>query len=123
MDLTLQRPGDHLYIRAISERGIRIADDWYPGPLIVSASDLITDWNVTDIDQINETLLDPVFRLAPEIVLLGTGKRQQFLPAEIMMEFYRRGVGAEVMTTDAACRTFNVLVSEERLVVAVLLPI
>ena len=46
------------------------------------------------------------------MVLLGTGARQQFLPMDLMMEFYGRGVGAEVMSTAAACRTFNVLVSE-----------
>ena len=38
------------------------------------------------------------------------------------MHFYRRGIGIEVMSTDAACRTFNVLVSEGRKVVAALLP-
>ena len=67
--------------------------------------------------------LEPIFELGPEVVLLGTGPLQQFPPAELMMEFYRRHVGAEVMSTDAACRTFNVLVSEQRLVVAALMPI
>jgi uncharacterized protein len=57
------------------------------------------------------------------VVLMGTGTRQQFPPVERMMEFYRRGIGAEVMSTAAACRTFNVLVSEQRLVVAALMPL
>ena len=103
MDLTLQKPGDHLFIRAISNQGIRIVDDWYQGPLILSTSRLITDWVVTSIEDIDETLLQPVFDLAPDIVLLGTGARQHFLPAELMMAFYRRGIGAEVMATHAAC--------------------
>lgn len=122
MDLSLQKPGDHLFIRAIADEGIRIVDDWYRGPLILSASRLITDWAVTNINTISESLLEPVFDLAPDIVLLGTGARQHFLPAELMMAFYTRGIGAEVMSTQAACRTFNVLVSEERRVVAALLP-
>ena len=122
MDLTLQKPGDHLFIRAVSNQGIRIADDWYQGPLILSTSRLITDWDVTSIEKIGETLLQPVFDLAPDIVLLGTGAQQHFLPAELMMAFYRRGIGAEVMSTHAACRTFNVLAFEERRVVAALMP-
>jgi len=123
MDLTLQKPGDHLFIRAISDRAIRVVDDWHEGPLILSAERLITDWAVTDVGDISEALLEPVFDLGPDIVLLGTGARQHFLPAELMMAFYRRGIGAEVMSTHAACRTFNVLVSEDRRVVAVLLPL
>lgn len=122
MDLSLQQPGDHLFIRAISAAAIRIVDDWYRGPLILSASRLITDWSVSNINNISELLLEPVFDLAPDIVLLGTGARQHFLPAELMMAFYTRGIGAEVMSTQAACRTFNVLVSEQRRVVAALLP-
>jgi uncharacterized protein len=122
MDLSLQQPGDHLFIRAISAEAIRIVDDWYRGPLILSASRLITDWAVTNINDISESMLQPVFDLAPDIVLLGTGARQHFLPAELMMAFYTRGIGAEVMSTQAACRTFNVLVSEERRVVAALMP-
>jgi uncharacterized protein len=61
--------------------------------------------------------------LKPEIVLIGTGSKQIFLPPELMMFFYSRNTGFEVMTTDAACRTFNVLASEGRKVVAALLPV
>ena len=123
MDLTLQRPGDHLFVRSISDEGIRIIDDWHQGSLILSATRLITDWAVTNFDEINAGLLEPIFDLGADVVLLGTGSQQRFLPAEMMVEFYSRGIGVEVMATAAACRTFNVLVSEERRVVAALLPI
>ena len=122
MELRLQKPGDHLFIRSVSDSGICVVDDWYAGALILSAERLITDWSVAALDQISEAQLEPIFELAPEIVLLGTGAQQHFLPAELMMAFYRRGIGAEVMNTRAACRTFNVLASEDRQVVAALLP-
>ena len=51
-------------------------------------------------------------------VLLGTGERQVFPPAAAMAAGLRRGVGIEVMTNAAAARTFNVLASEGRKVVA-----
>ena len=57
------------------------------------------------------------------IILIGTGRRQVFLKQELMMFLYRRQTGFEVMTTEAAARTFNVLVSEGRNVVAALLPV
>jgi len=122
MDLLLQRPGNHVTIRAMTDQGIRVGEDWYPGPLILSPETIIGTWEVTRIEDLGEQALRPVFELNPEIVLLGTGARQVFLPAELMMAFHTRGIGVEVMSTPAACRTFNVLVSEERKVVAALFP-
>jgi uncharacterized protein len=121
MELTLDGPGDYLSIRSVSAAGIRIADRTYPGPLIISRSQLLTDWPASHPGAFSETLFEPVFDLAPEIVLVGTGSVQVFPAPELLMCFYRRGIGVEIMTTQAACRTFNVLVSERRNVVAALL--
>jgi uncharacterized protein len=123
MELTLEKPGDHLFIKAISDGRIQVGEEWHSGPLIMSATRLVSDWDVRLVADLSPGRLDQIFELGPEVVLLGTGARQQFPPSELMMEFYRRGVGAEAMSTAAACRTFNVLVSEQRLVVAALMPI
>lgn len=123
MDLTLQRPGDHLFIRAISDKGIQVGEEWYSEPLVLSATSLVTDWDTRSVEDLHPHSFEKIFALSPEVVLIGTGTRQRFPPMELMMEFYRRGIGAEVMSTTAACRTFNVLVSEQRLVVAALMPL
>ena len=122
MELTLDRPGDHFFVRSVSSRGIETAGRLYRGPLILSAGELVDDWDATNPCDLSDRQLNPIFELEPEVVLLGTGASQIFLPPELMMRFYGRGIGVEVMTTDAACRTFNVLVSEGRKVVAALLP-
>ena len=122
MELSLDSAGDRLSIRSVSAEGIRIADRTYTGPLILSAEELLTDWQAFDPDDLTEELLEPVFGLAPEIVLVGTGAVQVFPKPELLICFYRRGIGVEFMTTQAACRTFNVLVSERRNVAAALLP-
>lgn len=123
MDLTLQSPGDHLFVQSISNEGIRIANRICSGPLIVSASKLLTDWPVRSPTDLTSQHLDQILELEPELVLIGTGKRQIFLSPEMLMVFYRQSVGIETMNTQAACRTFNVLVSEGRNVVAALMPI
>lgn len=123
MDLTLQNPGNHLFIRSCSEEGFRVVDDLYDSAIVLSASELIADWPVKSFDDIELQHLEQVLQLKPEVVLIGTGRKQRFLPPELMMYFYERNVGAEIMTTDAACRTFNVLVSESRKVVAALIPV
>ena len=123
VDLTLQRPGDHLFIRAIAGGKLQVGDEWHAGSLIISAKSLVTDWDVSSVEDLRPGCFARIFELDPEVVLLGTGTQQRFPPGELMMDFYRRNVGIEVMSTTAACRTFNVLVSEQRHVVAALMPI
>ncbi|HUH40927.1 MAG TPA: MTH938/NDUFAF3 family protein [Castellaniella sp.] len=59
---------------------------------------------------------------APEVVLIGTGAKQVFLPAAVTSVLLSLGIGVETMTTQAAARTYNILMSEERRVLAVLIP-
>ena len=96
-------------------------DDYYDSSIIVSTSQVIPDWPVNSVETITEQQLEKVLDLQPELVLIGTGARQAFLPPRQIMFFYSRNIGIEVMTTDAACRTFNVLAAESRNVVAALI--
>jgi uncharacterized protein len=123
LDLTLEKPGDHLFIRSVSNEGIQVVDEAYRQPIILSASSIITDWTVTSAAELQTADAEKILELKPEIVLIGTGERQVFLPPELMVFFYSQGAGIEVMNTEAACRTFNVLVSESRNVVAALIPL
>ena len=121
MDLTLEKPGNHLFIRSVSAAGIQVVDEFYESSITVSADLVIPDWPVNSVENITQQHLENVLEMQPELALIGTGVRQVFLPPRQMMFFYSRKIGVEVMTTDAACRTFNVLVSESRNVVAVLI--
>ncbi len=123
MEFNLEVPQDQFFIRSVSEQGIRILNDYFQKPFILSGRRIIPEWNVTCVDEINEETLQAVFDLQPEVVLIGTGHTQVFLPPATQVHFFRRNIGLEIMTTDAACRTFNVLVAEGRRVVAALLPL
>ena len=123
MEFNLEVPLNQFFIRSVGEKGICVNKDFFTKPLIISGQRIIPDWDVTSIDDINEASLQAVFDLQPEVILIGTGKIQVFLPPATQVHFFRRNVGFEVMTTDAACRTFNVLASEGRHVVAALLPL
>lgn len=121
MDLTLERPGEHHYVRSIDERGVRVGEVFITSSLLISADQLIENWPPADVAQLSLDHLQAVLTLKPEVVLFGTGAKQVFLPQDLMVSFYQAGIGFEVMTTQAACRTFNVLVSEGRKVVAALM--
>ena len=123
MEFNLEVPENQFFIRSVSEKGIRVHRDYYNKPFVLSGQRIVPEWNVTSIDDINEATLEVIFELKPEVVLIGTGKAQVFLPLATQMLFFRRNIGFEVMTTDAACRTFNVLATEGRHVVAALLPL
>lgn len=123
MEFNLEVPQNQFFIRSISEKGIRVHDAFYNNPFIISGQRIVPEWDVKSIDDINEENLQVIFDLQPEVILLGTGETQLFLPPTIQVHFFQRNFGFEVMTTDAACRTFNVLAAEGRHVVAALMPL
>lgn len=87
---------------------------------IVTPEALITDWGPQTVDELDEAALQAVARLSPSVVLLGTGVEQHFPPSSLLAPLLGQGIGIEVMTTAAACRTFNILVAEGRSVAAAL---
>ena len=123
MEFNLEVPENQFFIRSVSEQGIRVHKDLFNKPFIISGQRIVPEWKVRSVSDINEKNLQRIFEMEPEVILIGTGNTQEFLPPATQAHFFRRNVGFEVMTTDAACRTFNVLVSEGRQVVAALLPL
>ncbi len=88
--------------------------------LIVSPERLIRDWAPQSFDDLSREHLSVAAELRPEILILGTGARQRFPRGDVIGPLQAQGIGVEVMDTAAACRTYNVLVSERRRVAAAL---
>jgi uncharacterized protein len=108
-------------IRAYGNGELRVNDAVYRGAVILSASTAIAELNIENFDGLIAIDVARILALEPELVLLGTGARQIFPDAAFAAQFLRAGIGFEVMDTGAASRTFNVLVGEQRRVVALLL--
>src|SRR5262249_26101832 len=120
MKFTLERSPNVNVIRSYSDQVIQIGEHSIRSSCIVTADRLIANWPAASIEELDVNHLEPVFELRPELVLFGTGARQQFPAAAIRAALNARGIGVEAMDLGAACRTFNVLVQEERRVAAVL---
>lgn len=120
MKFTLESSSRVNLVRAYSRTELRIGEERVLSSCIVSADRLITDWPPARFEALTVPHLTEIFALQPEVVLLGTGERQRFPPADVRAEFAARGVGLEVMDLGAACRTYNILVQEERQAVAAL---
>jgi len=88
---------------------------------ILTPSQIIKDWVYNDVAEFTLDSFQPLIDQQPELVILGTGKTLTFPNHQILQSFQLAGIGVEVMNTASACRTFNVLVSENRYVTAGLL--
>jgi uncharacterized protein len=120
MKFTLESSSRVNLVRAYSRSELRIGEEHVRSSCIVSADRLITDWPPARFEALRPEHLEAIFELKPEVVLLGTGERQHFPPAGIREAFAARGLGLEAMDLGAACRTYNILVQEERRAVAAL---
>jgi uncharacterized protein len=117
---TLETNSGANLIRGYSDAEIRIGERSVRSSCIVTAEELLTDWGPATFADFTDAHLEPLMRLAPQLVILGTGMTQQFAPAGVRHTLTARGIGLEAMQLGAACRTFNVLVQEERRVAAAL---
>jgi uncharacterized protein len=120
MKLTLAARSQN-YIRSYTADTIELTSQRIHSNCLIAPEQVITDWSADSVVSLSSSDLQPIFALQPELVILGTGMRQQFPAAVIRSAFLARKIGFEVMDLGAACRTFNVLLGEDRRVVAALL--
>jgi uncharacterized protein len=120
MRLTDDRTAGAFLVRSYAPGELRVGDAVLRRSCLISAERLIDDWRPQTLAELSDADLEPVFALQPEIVVLGSGERQRFPDTRLLAAILARGVGCEVMDTGAACRTYNVLVSESRRAVAAL---
>lgn len=82
--------------------------------LIVFPDEIIEQWPAQSAAELNLEHFDAVLPRKPEIILLGTGAKLRFPDYSLMARILQTGIGFEVMDTQAACRTYNILVEEGR---------
>lgn len=100
---------------------VAINDIVYKKAVIVTANQIITTHDITQFEALTTENLSALLALKPEVVLLGTGEKHRFIHPKLTTSLTEQHIPVECMTTAAACRTFNILVSEGRGVIAVLL--
>jgi uncharacterized protein len=88
---------------------------------IVMPDKLISPWQVADPSAVAVADFAVLLELKPELVIFGSGVSFRFPDPRIMAAFSQARIGFDVMDTPAACRTYNVLTSEGRIVAAALL--
>ncbi|MEZ5584333.1 MAG: Mth938-like domain-containing protein [Candidatus Competibacteraceae bacterium] len=123
MRLNLDRDNSQNIIRAYAVGLITVNEQTIERSVIVTPTRLINDWPPQRFTELEAAHLAQLAVLKPEIVLLGTGARQQFPSPQVTHPLLSQGIGVEVMDTAAACRTYNIIMLEGRRVAAALLMI
>lgn len=97
------------------------------GPALFEASILlpwkgdVRHWDADSMDALTPEHFAQIVALKPEVVIFGSGARLRFPRPALLRALIEARIGVETMDTAAACRTYNVLVSERRSAVAALL--
>lgn len=84
----------------------------------ILAPDQLLDWPITDIKQLGTEHLQALLAVEPEVLLIGTGSQHQFPDVALLAPLHSANIGYEIMDSQAACRTYNLLRGEGRKVVA-----
>jgi uncharacterized protein len=122
MEITPVIPADRQVIERYAASGFRVSGIVYNGPVLVFP-DHTVPWCAVSASEITLESLAPVIEHGGvEILLLGLGRCMQVVPAALRTALRGASIALEPMDTGAACRTYNVLVSEDRRVAAALIP-
>jgi len=108
-------------ITAIADGEVRLRNASFTASLIVTRDDVFGAWRPPPLDQLVIGDFEVILGRPPDVLLLGTGRTQRMPPPALFAAFAERRIGLEVMDNRAACRTYNVLLSEYRNVAVALL--
>ena len=87
----------------------------------IIAPDALVEWTVKDFTEITTEHIATIITLKPEVIILGTGDKHLIPDRTILKALVETGIGYEIMTTSAACRTYNILLAEDRRAVVALI--
>lgn len=108
-------------ISSYTDGKIGIGENTYQTSLLITPAGKVMTWPVKKLDQLIEEHCKEIVAYQPEIVIIGTGATHQLPNLSIIHYFTNHHIGIEIMSTNAACRTYNVLALEDRNVLAALI--
>jgi uncharacterized protein len=93
----------------------------YNHAVLISSDGAIAQWPVQSFEGLEASHFAQMVDLKPELILIGTGSRQRFPSPELLKTLISAKIGFEIMDSQAACRTYNILVGEGRQVLLALI--
>lgn len=122
MDITPMTPEGKQVIVSYGPDRFKVKNQTYRGSVMVLPDQVVT-WDAMSVTDATIESLDPILDANPavEILLIGCGSRMELVPSRLKQALRDKGIGVDQMDTGAACRTYNILLSEGRRVAAALI--
>lgn len=105
-------------VTSYDSSSISINGKTFSTSLIVTATQLQENWDIATVESLQHSHIDQLLSFNPELIIIGTGNSLVFPDMEVYAAIINHGIGIDFMDTAAACRTYNILMSESRNVVA-----
>jgi|TARA_B100000767_G_scaffold268770_1_gene289567 uncharacterized protein len=113
--------GSEVTIRQIENNRIKIGNNFIDYSCIVTSDEILGEWGNKNVDVTTYNDLEFILKKKPDILIFGTGEKAVLPNRNLVFDLAKKNIGLEVMTTAAACRTFNILISEDRSPIAILI--
>jgi uncharacterized protein len=121
LKLHLSNLGDTILFTAHGTDYVMVNGERHDRSIVVLSKEVRCDWVVASFDELTEMHFSYFLALKPDVLLLGTGTKQRFPHPRLYRALTDAGIGVECMDTPAACRTYNILVAEDRRVIAAII--
>lgn len=121
MKFTEHRDSNVLAVKSYQPGLVKVNNLEFNQSCFITQKSYNDKWMCSNINALNAELIDELLTEKPEVIILGTGESQEFPEPKLFAYCASQGVGLEVMANDAACRTYNVLTTEDRDIVLALI--
>lgn len=108
-------------VSSYDDAGVTINGQTWRCSVLLPYQGTVAAWPVPSMAELTSAHIDEITALDPELVILGSGPKLKFASPAVLQPLMARRIGVETMDTRAACRTYNILVSEGRRAVAILM--
>ncbi len=124
MDITPIIPKEKNFISSYGVNNFKISEVIYQNPIVIMPNQIL-QVRVSNVEDFFLQDWQNIFNIKPEIMLVGTGEKHQIIAQNLKNRIKQQFVEISIdeMSTSSACRTYNVLMMEDRNVVAFLMPI
>ena len=121
LKLHLSKPVEKNIFSGYGSGYVVVNNKKYENSMITMPDKIIENWQASTVEKLTEENFKLLIPYEPEIILLGTGATLRFPSPLVTKNLLESKIGIEVMDTNAACRTYNILMAEGRNVAAALL--
>lgn len=112
-----KEPKTKFSIQTYDLDSITVHNTKYTSSTIISKNHIASDWEPQSLTDLNANNIQSLLALNPEIIIIGHNNINEQIPIEMRALLTQHRIGIESMSVGAACRTFNILLNEDRNVV------